>query len=381
MLAAFGALVLDRDARRRRWAAGAGRRARPDPPGRAGRPPSGWRGLAVVAAAAGVLLGCACAVKWSGLYFVPAFALLVILWEVGVRRSAGVRRPWRDTLLDELPWLLLAGVLMVGHLPGHLVRLAAHRRRLLPAGQPLPERARLSDAPVIGALINLWEYHKAAYGFHTELDDRAQVPVLAVAVAAARPAGRLLLVRRGRLRRAELRLGDPAAGHPAALVVVPAGAGGDWPGSGVGPAGLAGRGDPALRGRRPAALVLVRPGRPDDVLLLRRAGAAVPGAGGGLRARRDHLAGRRARRSTGRRRPGRRRSPTVGWSAGSSPARTCCWWRSASPTSTRSSSAGCCRTRTGRPGCGWTAAGSDGGGPRAGGRRAGHEGGRRAAGH
>ncbi|WP_089011287.1 dolichyl-phosphate-mannose--protein mannosyltransferase [Micromonospora inositola] len=171
VLAAFGALVLDRDARRRRWARALDAGLDPSRPGRAGRPPSGWRDWPWWRLLAGVLLGCACAVKWSGLYFVPAFALLVILWEVGVRRSAGVRRPWRDALLDELPWLLAAGVLMVGTYlvtwSGWLLTDDGYYR----LASRYPNTPGLSDAPVIGPLINLWEYHKAAYGFHTQLDD------------------------------------------------------------------------------------------------------------------------------------------------------------------------------------------------------------------
>ncbi|RZU73155.1 protein-O-mannosyltransferase-like protein [Micromonospora kangleipakensis] len=170
VLAAFGALVLDRDARRRRWARALDAGLDPSRPGRAGRPSSGWRDWPWWRLLAGVLLGCACAVKWSGLYFLPAFALLVILWEVGVRRSAGVRRPWRDALLDELPWLLLAGVLMVGTYlvtwSGWLLTDDGYYR----LASRYPNTPGLSDAPVIGPLINLWEYHKAAYGFHTTLD-------------------------------------------------------------------------------------------------------------------------------------------------------------------------------------------------------------------
>lgn len=93
VLAAFGALVLDRDARRRRWARALDDGLDPSQPGRAGRPPTGWRTWPWWRLAARVLIGCACAVKWSALYFVPAFALLVIFWEVGVRRSAGSAGP------------------------------------------------------------------------------------------------------------------------------------------------------------------------------------------------------------------------------------------------------------------------------------------------
>ncbi|QLQ39171.1 dolichyl-phosphate-mannose--protein mannosyltransferase [Micromonospora robiginosa] len=171
VLAAFGALVLDRDARRRRWANALAAGLDPSLPGRAGRPASGWRNWPWWRLAAGMLLGCACAVKWSGVYFVPAFALLVLLWEVGVRRSAGVRRPWRDAVLDELPWLLVAGVLMVvtyvATWSGWLLSDEGYYR----LASRYPGVEGLSDTPFVGALINLWEYHKAAYGFHTQLDD------------------------------------------------------------------------------------------------------------------------------------------------------------------------------------------------------------------
>ncbi|MGY3514701.1 dolichyl-phosphate-mannose--protein mannosyltransferase [Micromonospora sp. PTRAS2] len=171
VLAAFGALVLDRDARRRRWSRALDAGLDPTAPGRAGRPAGGWRNWPWWRLAAGVLLGLACAVKWSALYFLPAFALLALLWEVGVRRSAGVRRPWRDALLDELPWLVLAGVLMVvayvATWSGWLLTDDGYYR----LAAKYPNVPGLSDTPIIGALNNLWEYHKAAYGFHKQLDD------------------------------------------------------------------------------------------------------------------------------------------------------------------------------------------------------------------
>ncbi|MDH6464202.1 dolichyl-phosphate-mannose-protein mannosyltransferase [Micromonospora sp. A200] len=170
VLAAFGALVLDRDARRRRWSRALDDGLDPAAPGRAGRPAGGWRTWPWWRLAAGVLLGCACAVKWSALYFVPVFALLALLWEVGVRRSAGVRRPWRDALLDELPWMVLAGLLLVvtyvatwsGWLLGDdgYYRLAAR----------YPNTPGLSDTPILGALNNLYQYHRAAFEFHTGLE-------------------------------------------------------------------------------------------------------------------------------------------------------------------------------------------------------------------
>ncbi|MGC5018632.1 dolichyl-phosphate-mannose--protein mannosyltransferase [Micromonospora sp. DT47] len=170
VLAAFGALVLDRDARRRRWSRALAAGLDPTTPGRAGRPAGGWRTWPWWRLVAGVLLGCACAVKWSAVYFVPAFGLLVLLWEVGVRRSAGVRRPWRDALLDELPWLVLAGLLIVGTYlatwSGWLLTDDGYYR----LASRYPNTPGLSDTPIIGALNNLFQYHKAAFDFHTDLE-------------------------------------------------------------------------------------------------------------------------------------------------------------------------------------------------------------------
>ncbi|MGW0502547.1 dolichyl-phosphate-mannose--protein mannosyltransferase [Micromonospora sp. NPDC003241] len=170
VLAAFGALVLDRDAQRRRWARALEAGLDPTARGRAGRPPGGWRNWPWWRLAAGVLLGCAFAVKWSALFFVPAFALLMFLWDVGVRRSAGVPRPWRATMLDGVPWMALAGLLLavtyVASWSGWLRSQEGYYR----VAERYPD-AGLSDTPVIGALWNLIQYHQAALGFHGQLDD------------------------------------------------------------------------------------------------------------------------------------------------------------------------------------------------------------------
>ncbi|TDC72467.1 phospholipid carrier-dependent glycosyltransferase [Micromonospora sp. KC606] len=172
VLAAFGALVLDRDSRRRRWARALEDGLDPSVAGAAGRPAGGWRTWPWWRLAAGVLLGCAVAVKWSALYFVPVFGLLALLWEVGVRRSVGVRRPWRDALLDELPWLVLAGLLLVvtyvATWSGWLLGDNGHFR----LAERYPHVPGLSDTPIVGALNNLFQYHKAAFDFHTGLETR-----------------------------------------------------------------------------------------------------------------------------------------------------------------------------------------------------------------
>jgi len=167
VVAAFGALVLDREARRRRWLRALADGLDPGEPGRAGRIPWSWEAVPWWRLLAAVLLGCAIGVKWSGAFFVPAFALLVIFWEVGARRSAGVRRPWRDTLIDEFPWLVLCGVILVGTYlvtwSGWFLSDNGYYRHWLTQyrGEPEP--------PVLGALQNLWHYHSEAFKFHSTL--------------------------------------------------------------------------------------------------------------------------------------------------------------------------------------------------------------------
>src|SRR5215467_1233606 len=78
VLAAFGCLVVDRDHTRARLAEAAGR-GETSPP----RPGVRWLRLA-----AGVCLGLACASKWNGIWYIPAFGALCIAWNIGARRAA-----------------------------------------------------------------------------------------------------------------------------------------------------------------------------------------------------------------------------------------------------------------------------------------------------
>ncbi|MDT0472176.1 phospholipid carrier-dependent glycosyltransferase [Streptomyces sp. DSM 41014] len=107
-LAAFGCLLVDRDRARARLAAalpvGADGRAGPDARAaeRAGTGVRPWR------PAAGVLLGLAAASKWNGLYFLALFTVLALLWDVGSRRVAGARRPYRTALRKDAGWSALS---------------------------------------------------------------------------------------------------------------------------------------------------------------------------------------------------------------------------------------------------------------------------------
>jgi dolichyl-phosphate-mannose--protein O-mannosyl transferase len=158
LVAGFGALLVDRDDRRRRWLAaseqGRDRLPRAVP----------WRRLAAAA-----LLGGALAVKWSAVYFLPVFLLLVVVWEVGARRSAGVRRPWRATARDESGSLLAAaGLVPVVYLASwtgwFLTDHGYHRH------DPVEVRGESWLGWVVGSLRNLAAYHTQALGFHTGLD-------------------------------------------------------------------------------------------------------------------------------------------------------------------------------------------------------------------
>lgn len=110
VLAGFTTLVHDRDDVRARM-------ARVVAEGRVHDSPFGPRlGFRWWRLASGVLLGCACAVKWSGVYWVGAFAVASVLWDLTARHSAGVSRPWVGTLLrDVLPsvWVFVGLPLLV----------------------------------------------------------------------------------------------------------------------------------------------------------------------------------------------------------------------------------------------------------------------------
>jgi dolichyl-phosphate-mannose--protein O-mannosyl transferase len=105
VLATFAALLCDRDDVRARMALVVIEGRVDDSPYGPRLGVRWWRLLA------GALLGWGCAVKWSGAYWVAGFALLVLLWDVTARRTAGVRRPWVGTLRRDLGpavWALAA---------------------------------------------------------------------------------------------------------------------------------------------------------------------------------------------------------------------------------------------------------------------------------
>jgi dolichyl-phosphate-mannose--protein O-mannosyl transferase len=167
VLAAFGCLVMDRESRRRRWLRAMENGLDPTVPTRAGRPKTSlmatipwWR------VAAAVMTGCAMSVKWSALWYIILFTLLIVLWEYGLRRTVGAPHPIRDTFLDEIGWIVLFGTIIVGvylaSWTGWFVTDQGYYRHWLAS-------TGHHEYPVIGALENLYHYHRVALHFHYTL--------------------------------------------------------------------------------------------------------------------------------------------------------------------------------------------------------------------
>ncbi|MCW2606087.1 MAG: rane protein [Frankiales bacterium] len=157
--AAFACLVADRDAVRRRLAAA------PDDDLAGSGPDFGLRPWLV---ATGAMLGAALATKWSGVYFVAALGLLAFAWEVGARRTAGVRAPVRSTLRRSTLPLVVALLL----LPLALYTLSWAGWFASDIGY---DRTWAQDNPghSFGFLpdsLRSWiQYHDEIYGFHSTL--------------------------------------------------------------------------------------------------------------------------------------------------------------------------------------------------------------------
>lgn len=176
ILAAVSALVADRDWGRERLARLVPERIT-DPA--AWGPRLWWRPWRVLA---GVWFGLAVSTKWSSLFAVAAFGLLVWAWDSGARRRLGVRlAPLRSAILDAAPafgWLvLLPAVIYVLSWTGWLLHAGEYERALSDTQYgPYWGSYLETDASGLGevwqSLRSLWHYHHDVYTFHTEfLDD------------------------------------------------------------------------------------------------------------------------------------------------------------------------------------------------------------------
>nr|WP_317493478.1 phospholipid carrier-dependent glycosyltransferase [Haloechinothrix sp. LS1_15] len=165
VLAAFGCVLRDREQVRQRLAEAVRQ-------GWIGESPYGPRlGMRWWRFGAGVCLGLACAVKWSGLYFVVAAGLLVLIFDITARRTAGVAKPVRATLrLDLLPAAFALGAMTL------LVYLASWWAWL---GSETATDRHYVEVNQVGhgalaflpdALRSLGHYTLEIYRFHSTLD-------------------------------------------------------------------------------------------------------------------------------------------------------------------------------------------------------------------
>jgi dolichyl-phosphate-mannose--protein O-mannosyl transferase len=171
VLAAFGCLVVDREQVRERLASvvAQGRLG----PGRLGDSTFGPRlGVRWWRLGAGVLLGLACGTKWSGVYFLAAFAVLSLVWDACARRAAGAHRPWAGTARrDLLPasWALAAvpfGAYLATWWAWFTSETGTDRHAAAGSGMPA--------AGVLNALRSLAYYSGQVLDFHANLATPAE---------------------------------------------------------------------------------------------------------------------------------------------------------------------------------------------------------------
>ena len=163
-LAAFAALLIDRDGSRELLAAKVG--ALPSGASLKYGPWLGWRPWRWVA---GIMLGLCVGTKWSGLYVLAVFGLMTVLWDVGARRAAGVRHWLVSGLVKDGPFAFLAivGTALVTYVLSWTgwFRSSAGYHRTWSAENPSTDHGWIPDS-----LRSLWKYHESAYAFHVGLE-------------------------------------------------------------------------------------------------------------------------------------------------------------------------------------------------------------------
>ena len=164
-LAAFGALLLDREQARRRLA-----ERTADVLAAGGELAFGpWLGMRWWRLVAGVLLGLAIGTKWSGLYFLAVFGLLTVLWDATARRAVGVRMWPVAALVKDA---VVAAVVMVGSAllvyVGTWWSWFTHSQSYGRTWADDHPGEGLTFLP--GPLRSLVEFHRQMWIFHKDLD-------------------------------------------------------------------------------------------------------------------------------------------------------------------------------------------------------------------
>jgi dolichyl-phosphate-mannose-protein mannosyltransferase len=158
VLASFGCLVVDRDVSRLRLA-----EAVVLDPGDQGGPRLGIRKWRV---AAGLLIGLAGATKQDAVWYVLAFIGLCVAWDIGARRTAGLRDYVRGALVRDGKWLpvtfgVIPLVTYIATWSGWLATSTGYDRNY----------AQLNgvNTPIISPLYSLFKYHQQILHFMTTL--------------------------------------------------------------------------------------------------------------------------------------------------------------------------------------------------------------------
>ena len=118
--------------------------------------------------AAGAAFGAACAVKWSGLWFLAAFGIYLVVVDALARRRAGVPFWLTGAVLKQAPitFLLLVPVAAAVYLASWSGWFATDGGYYRHWAEETGSAAGgwLSWVPL--PLQNLWHYHQSAYGYH-----------------------------------------------------------------------------------------------------------------------------------------------------------------------------------------------------------------------
>ncbi len=173
VLCAVSCMVADRDWGRDRLArvVPSGSRLAPDAWG----PLLWWRPWRL---ATGVFWGLAIATKWSAIFPLAAFGLLLWIWDAGARRSFGVRRALlKSAVVDALPALgyvvLVPLLIYVASWTGWLLHAGAYEGHLSDTqygpywGSYLRHDADGFFPELWQSLRSLWHYHHDVYAFHS----------------------------------------------------------------------------------------------------------------------------------------------------------------------------------------------------------------------
>ncbi len=171
-LLALATLVLDREHGRRLLAQRLDAGASQQFPG----PRLGFRYWRVLT---GVFLGAGLAVKWSGLYVIPAYAALAFAWDVGGRRSANIPRPVRAAMRrDWFGWVpqftLLPIAAYTATWTGWFAAgpSSAYGRTSYTPNLDMNGVTKVRTGGALDPVRNWLAYQCQAYNFHQNLTDR-----------------------------------------------------------------------------------------------------------------------------------------------------------------------------------------------------------------